>query len=129
MIFSAFITVSVKYGLASHTAEISQTNFVIMLKFLLIAEVFGLVALATGKTSFAITLLRFSLTRRLQWLMWFTIVSFNLVMAVCTLSVFFWCSPPRKSWDASVPGTCWDHRHQSRYAIFTGGMYTLNVWF
>lgn len=119
-IYAAFITASVRYGLGRHVAEVSPSQFVTALKLLLVGEEFATVSLSISKTSFALTLLRLTIVRWQKYLLWFIVVSVNLAFGTCAFVIFFWCSPPSKSWDSSIPGTCWNPRVQSSIAIFVG---------
>ncbi|KAK3321283.1 hypothetical protein B0T19DRAFT_478417 [Cercophora scortea] len=120
VIFSALTIVAVNYGIGRRRARIPPHSLVIALELLYIGRFFGIIALAVSKSSFAVTLLHLVRGPWQRAVIWFIIISLNLVLWVCGLSLFFQCSPVHKAWDLNAPGTCWDSRVQVNIGIGAG---------
>jgi hypothetical protein len=119
--YCGVIITGTAYGLGSHIETVSQRNLVISLKLLYIGNWFVIWAIAVSKTSFAMTLLALVVKRWHVWLLWFSIISLNVIMGVDALMQFTQCTPVDRTWDLSVPGSCWDTRIVINYTIFAGG--------
>ncbi len=91
------------------------------LKLLYIGRFFAIIALAISKTSFAVTLLHLAMVAWQRYLIWFIIITLNLVMWLSALSLFVQCSPVDKAWDLTAPGTCWPSFIQVDIGIAAGG--------
>jgi hypothetical protein len=111
---------STHFALGRHIAEVPQDDLEIGLKLMYIGEFFAIIAVTISKTSFAVTLLRLATQAWHTYLLWFVIVTLNVVMWLCGLFEFIQCSPVEKLWDLDVPGTCWDSHIAVNYAIFSG---------
>lgn len=90
------------------------------IKYMYLGELFALLAMPTGKTSFCVTLLRLTAVQWHKWFIWFIIVTINLTMWAVTVMTFAQCSPVEKLWDISIPGKCWDNRIVIYFSIFVG---------
>lgn len=101
-------------------ADIHPDDLSFAIKVLYAGEFFAIIAVATSKTSFAITLLRLSPKPWQRYVLWFIIVSLNLAMWLCAMFQYLQCSPVNKLWDFTVPGKCWDPMVQIHYAMFAG---------
>ncbi|KAK4159981.1 hypothetical protein QBC43DRAFT_304178 [Cladorrhinum sp. PSN259] len=78
-------------------------------------------AIVWAKTSFAVTLLRLTdgTTRNL---LWFLIISMNIVMGVSAMGPWIQCTPLRRTWDWSVTeGKCWPQGALTKLWMATGG--------
>ncbi|KAK3314369.1 hypothetical protein B0H66DRAFT_504351, partial [Apodospora peruviana] len=118
--YSALTIVAVNNGIGRRRALIPPANLSTALQLLYVGRFFGIIALAVSKSSFAVTLLYLSRNPWQRAVIWFILVSLNLVMWVCGLSLFFQCWPVRKAWDLDAPGTCWDSRVQVNIGIGAG---------
>jgi hypothetical protein len=110
-----------KFGTGSHIAEISHHNLVIALKLLYIGNFFVILAISISKTSFAMTLLGIAVEKWHYWLLWSSIVSVNLIMALDAIFQFTQCTPIDRTWDLTVDGECWDTHIVVYYSMFAGG--------
>ncbi|KAF2801191.1 putative integral membrane protein [Melanomma pulvis-pyrius CBS 109.77] len=120
IIYAALITESVRYGMGKHSVDILPENESPMYKYLFIGEFFSLIAIPTSKTSFTVTLLRLSTRRWQKVLLWFIIVTMNLVMWLCAILLFLQCTPVERNWNKDLKGTCWKSKVQDNYSIFAG---------
>lgn len=120
LIYSALVTVAVKFGLGKHTKDIDRNNFVSMYKFMFMSELFTLVAIPLSKTSFALTLLRLVTQTWHKVFIWFILITMNIAMWLCAILLFVQCKPIAKNWDRKMEGSCWDGAVQDRYSIFAG---------
>ena len=112
---------SCQYGIGRHLADIPASDLVTGLELLYIARFFAIIALAASKSSFAVTLLHFVVETWQRYVIWFVIISLNVTMWFCGLSLFVQCSPVRKGWDTTTPGTCWDTHITVDIGTFAGG--------
>lgn len=106
MLNAVFITISTYYGLGDHIQNVPYANIPPALMWGTFGELCIELSLQAGKTSFAMTLLRLVIHRWQKWLLWFIIISLNVVMGLNAIAIFVWCRPVQKIWDWSVPGTC-----------------------
>ena len=73
-----------------------------------------------SKTSFSITLLRIT-TGRLRWLVWFIIISVNLVLGVSATIHWTQCWPLKKLFNYNMEGTCLPLQVVQSWQIFASG--------
>ena len=80
----------------------------------------SILAVACSKTSFAITLLRLS-DGWMKWFIWSLLILLNTSHYLSAL--FFWvsCNPPAKTYNRTLPGTCWPDYVSRNYSFFVGG--------
>jgi hypothetical protein len=140
LVYTAFIQVSVKYGelfskscnqashsssptgIGAHLKNIDLTQLPLAIKYMYIGELFLIIAVPLGKTSFCITLLRLTQTSWHKWTIWFVLVTHNVTMWAAGIIMFVQCSPVEKLWNIALPGTCWDNRIAIYYSVAVGGM-------
>jgi hypothetical protein len=120
LLSGASTTSSVRLGFGWHIWEVPVENMITMGILSNISGFTSVLALAFSKTAFAITLLRLT-DGPMKWLVWGIIITLNV--AILPSSLVFWirCNPPAKTWDPSVPGTCWPAEPTLVYSIFAGG--------
>ncbi|KAL2007978.1 hypothetical protein VTN00DRAFT_7960 [Thermoascus crustaceus] len=123
-IYTALITLSVKSGLGKHLVDLLHepppANVPLAMKYVLIGEVVAIVGCCLSKTSFAFTLLRIVVEKWQKVLLWFIIISMNLVMDLCALFYVIKCVPVEANWDTSIPAKCWPLEAVNNFAIFAG---------
>ncbi|KAF2266440.1 hypothetical protein CC78DRAFT_147847 [Lojkania enalia] len=120
LIYAAFMTESVRWGLGKHSTNIDAADKIPMYKNLFVGEFFALIAIPTSKTSFAVTLLRLVAKNWQKWFIWFVIISMNVVLWLCGILLFIQCKPIEKNWRKDMPGTCWNSDIQDNYSVFAG---------
>ncbi len=123
--YCGVVIVGTGYGLGSHIETVSPEDRVISLKLLYVGNWFVIWAISVSKTSFAMTLLSLVVKRWHVWILWFSIVSVNVIMGLDAIFQFTQCTPVQRTWDLAVPGTCWDTHTVISYTIFAGGEPTL----
>lgn len=89
-----------------------------------IGELFVLIAMPVGKTSFCVTLLRITTTKWHRRVMWFIMLTLNPAMLVVAAMTFLRCNPIEKAWNYGAPGRCWPRAVIVNYSIFLGGAYS-----
>ncbi|KAK3984894.1 hypothetical protein QBC44DRAFT_251811 [Cladorrhinum sp. PSN332] len=77
-------------------------------------------AIVWAKTSFAVTLLRLT-DGTTKTLLWFLIITMNVVMGVSAMAPWIQCTPVQKTWDWSLEGTCWPNGAMTKLWMATGG--------
>ncbi|KAM7221722.1 hypothetical protein V8F06_002930 [Rhypophila decipiens] len=113
------------YGLGLHFTDILQDMSKLMQlpqanKYLFVGEFFGILGISFAKTSFCFTILRLCVQKWHKALIWFCIVTVNLVMWPCAISFFVGCTPVEKKFDDSVPGHCINTQPIIDFAVFAG---------
>lgn len=115
--FSATAIHGVKFGLGQHNAQNKYHDDGAQLQLtVVIATTFSVLGAALSKTSFAITLLR--LTKGIMRnVIWFAIVSMNVVLVFNIILQFIWCRPASAAWHSGRGGTCWSREFVVYYSV------------
>lgn len=103
-------------------AVVPSANFLPIFLHQNIGTAFVITGAVWSKTSFGLTLLRVT-EGKLKAAMWFMIVSMNVAMGLSALLPWVQCSPIEKSWDNTIPGTCWNSKASFVLAIFASGTF------
>lgn len=118
--FSATATSGTFYGLGLHQMRdggmISSSTVSELQLTVVIATVFSVLGAAWSKTSFAITLLRLT-SGILHYVIWFVIISMNVVLTFNAILQFLWCQPASVAWNSGRGGTCWPQSVIVNYSI------------
>ncbi|CAG8891153.1 unnamed protein product [Penicillium egyptiacum] len=77
-------------------------------------------ACTLGKTSFAVTLLRIVVQGWMVIVLWFVIVTMNIVKILAALFVFLQCKDPRHLWNPMIPSECWPSHVFTNFSLFVG---------
>ncbi|KAK0647991.1 hypothetical protein B0T16DRAFT_455501 [Cercophora newfieldiana] len=101
----AFLTVCTHFDLGKHGEKIKPKNLSPLLKYSYFAGFFSILAAVWSKSSFAITLLGFS-QGRTRKVIWFILISINIVMGGNALLQWIQCWPVPKLW-LGGEGVCW----------------------
>lgn len=75
---------------------------------------------AFGKTSFALTLIRVAAQHWVMVLLWFIIISMNILHMLISIFVFTRCEDPRHLWNPSIPSNCWSAKAFDDLSLFIG---------
>ncbi|KAJ5790453.1 uncharacterized protein N7518_007464 [Penicillium psychrosexuale] len=120
--YAAVSHVAANLGLGQHL-EIVQKNPDNLIQVALlcnIGESLAIIACTLGKTSFAVTLLRIVVRRWMVILLWFVIVTMNIVNILAALFVFLQCKDPRHLWNPMIPSECWPSHIFTHFSLFVG---------
>lgn len=114
-------------GLGRHIAAVEEhpENLINVALLCDIGESLAIMACTLGKTSFAVTLLRIVVQRWMIVLLWFVIVTMNVVNILAALLVFMQCKDPRHLWNAAIPSECWPDKVFTDFSLFVGGKESL----
>ena len=86
-----------------------------------VAQPLVIMSCALGKTSFIITLLRIGSQRWVKFLLWFILVTMNILHIFVAILLFFRCEDPRVLWDTAIETTCWPVDVYLHIMNFIGG--------
>ncbi|AEO63047.1 uncharacterized protein THITE_2014679, partial [Thermothielavioides terrestris NRRL 8126] len=111
---------STTFGVGRHLAALSEHEIIWSGKLLYIGEFFAIIAVAVGKTSFAVTLLGLVIERWQTVLLWSVIVSVNGIMWTCATLLLAQCRPTEKLWNFRLEGECWAPHIFVLYSVFSG---------
>lgn len=92
-----------------------------------VGESLAIMACTLGKTSFAVTLLRIVVHRWMVIVLWFVIVTMNVVNILAALFVFLQCKDPRHLWNPVMPSECWPSDVFTNFSLFVGGKAIFNT--
>lgn len=110
-------------GLGRHIEYIeahSAQDLILVSLMAQIGQTLAIMACTLGKTAFAVTLMRVFIQRWLRAVLWFVIVTMNLVNVLCAIFVFAQCNDPRHLWNNSIPSTCWPDYIFTNFSLFVG---------
>jgi hypothetical protein len=111
----------VHYGLGLSDAVIPIENVFPQSKAAYASGFCSIISLAWSKTSFSLTLLRITSPGWMKWVVWFTIISVNLVLGVNAAFQWLRCWPIAKAWDWNLDGSCVDEKVVEVYQTFAAG--------
>jgi hypothetical protein len=119
----ATLSVMIEQGYGVHPWDGPPfTNFVL----LMVRTTFTVTAASWSKTAFAATMLRF-VDGWMKWVVWFIIVSMNIVMALNAMIGWVSCTPIQKSWNMTMDGTCIDVSVILTIGYVAGGMLLIYI--
>lgn len=130
--YAAVCHVAATIGLGRHLTVVVEENpnHVIDVAMLCdIGEALAIMACTLGKTSFAVTLLRIVVHRWMIIVLWFVIVTMNLVNVLAALFIFVQCKDPRHLWNSAIPSECWPADVFTHFSLFVGGRLCQNSIF
>jgi hypothetical protein len=107
-------------GFGQHVVDINPADIPNLYRFIAVMGVLSIIPISLSKTSFAVTLLRFG-DGRLRTLLWFIIISMNILFGLNGSFIFARCSPIASCWDHSISGTCWPSAVDESFGIIAGG--------
>ncbi|KAK4033022.1 hypothetical protein C8A01DRAFT_50312 [Parachaetomium inaequale] len=117
LVSTAMLTEGVKYGIGMHYEDMDPLKMQLGIIISYGAGFATILGAAWSKTSFAITLLRIS-NGWTTWLVWFIIISVNVVLGVSGTILWIQCWPVRKLW-TDMEATCWPKEIVEHYQTFT----------
>lgn len=120
--YAACCSAAASFGLGRHLEYVARNpNNLIKVALLSdIGEVLAILACTLSKTSFAITLLRIVVQRKMKAILWFIIVTMNFVNVLTAILVFAQCKDPRHLWDPAIPSKCWPTHVFTNLSLFVG---------
>ncbi|KAL8795389.1 MAG: hypothetical protein Q9195_002130 [Heterodermia aff. obscurata] len=125
VICSSIVTADVYHGGGRHYATLSPVNQLLAVKLDWISQPFAIFTCGTGKISVAFLILRIMAKNKYrEWFLYVLIALLVIINAICVGFIFGQCSPARKLWDQSAPGTCLDPSIQRDVAFFQSSFST-----
>ncbi|KXG52263.1 uncharacterized protein PGRI_085470 [Penicillium griseofulvum] len=120
--YAAVCHVAATLGLGEHLEIVQKTpdNLIHVALLCNIGESLAIMACTLGKTSFAITLLRIVVQRWMVIVLWFVIVTMNIINILAALFVFLQCKDPRHLWNPMIPSECWPSHVFTNFSLFVG---------
>src|SRR3569833_590984 len=119
VISGSLVSVLISRGLGHHTWDLTIAQLTSFSPVILVRITLTIIAASLSKTSFAITVLRIAEGRK-RWLLWFIIISMIMALGGAALVVWIGCKPIAKTWDPSIPGTCWPVSTNAAVNVFAG---------
>ncbi|OAA56197.1 hypothetical protein SPI_07808 [Niveomyces insectorum RCEF 264] len=114
-------TWSVAQGEGLHVWDVPVENYSLIGLLGNLTGTFSILAAVWSKTSFALTLLRLMTGRQMRVVLWLAIASINVAMGLNAVFLWVRCMPLVKTWNPTVPGTCWAPQVYPIYGIFAAG--------
>ncbi|KAJ5324197.1 hypothetical protein N7476_002797 [Penicillium atrosanguineum] len=127
--YAAVCHVASTIGLGRHLAFVEENpeNLINVALLCDIGESLAIMACTLGKTSFAVTLLRIVVQRWMIALLWFVIVTMNVINILAALFVFLQCKDPRHLWNPAIPSKCWPDSVFTDFSLFVGGLCSCTI--
>jgi len=116
------LTEGTKFGIGLHYEDMDVEKMPLVSIISYSAGFATILGAAWSKTSFAITLLRLS-EGWVKWVVWYIIISVNLVLGVSATILWIQCWPVEKLWIYELKATCWPVEIVERYQTFTSSAY------
>ncbi|KAL4865996.1 hypothetical protein BDV12DRAFT_173690 [Aspergillus spectabilis] len=120
--YAAVCHAAADVGLGRHIqyVALNPQHLIDVARYSSISQTLAIMACALGKTSFAVTLLRIVIARWMTYLLWFIIITMNIVNTLAAIFVFVQCKDPRTNWDKSIVSKCWPTDVFTNYSLFVG---------
>ena len=127
--YAAIVTAAANQGLGRHIEVVAENPEHLINVALLcdISESLAIMACTLGKTSFAVTLYRIVVQRWMKAVLWFVIITMNLVNVLAAIFVFVQCKDPRHLWNPEIPSKCWPTHVFTDFSLFVGGKSPLSI--
>lgn len=109
---SALLSVSISYGMGRDNDSINKQTLSRLIFFQIASGFATIVATGLSKSSFAMTLLSIMPVvsdtegRKTRMLVWFVLISINLVLGALGTLQWVQCWPPERIWRPDIPGSC-----------------------
>ncbi|KAI4194075.1 MAG: hypothetical protein LQ350_007984 [Teloschistes chrysophthalmus] len=124
MVAQIMITVSTLSGLGNHIGLLWVPQLVKALRWSWIGQIVAIQAIGFGKIAVIAFLLRIqernTKLKKLAWFLYFIAVSNVIINIDQMVLILLQCSPSRKLWNPSVPGTCYHIRRTNNVGYFQG---------
>ncbi|KAJ5920729.1 hypothetical protein N7454_009262 [Penicillium verhagenii] len=122
LLYTIFVTNATHYGLGQLYATVGDpTIYFTAVKYELFSQVAGLMVIGVGKAAVGAFLLRIVRNKIHIWVIWVCLFITAVLTLFASITVIVQCVPVEKSWNPSVPGTCWLN--------FSNVGYTVGSWF
>ena len=112
------ISICIQHGYGRHTSQVSEEDRHINNRLGAAGMLCCTLAAACSKTSFGMTLLRIS-EGWIRRVLWFLIITMDIVLGAFLLIQLIMCRPLAKHWDHSIPGECWDRSVLAKVGLFS----------
>ncbi|KAB8274002.1 hypothetical protein BDV30DRAFT_248592 [Aspergillus minisclerotigenes] len=125
LVYTALTTRGVQMGvIGKHVGDIDDPSKTPeALKLIYIGMIICIISCVLSKTSFAITLLRIVTRTWQKAILWFIIVSMNVIMWLCAICYLLQCKPAAALWRSELMPTadCWPTSIFQTIALTAGG--------
>ncbi|OAQ65979.1 hypothetical protein VFPPC_14271 [Pochonia chlamydosporia 170] len=120
--YAAVLTVAADKGLGRHLEYVAQNpkNVLDVALLSFVSQPLVIMSCAFGKTSFALTLIRVAAQRWVIVVLWFMIISMNVLHILISIFVFTRCDDPRHLWNPTIPSKCWSAEVFDNLSLFIG---------
>lgn len=124
---NALITKAVHFGLGRHIQYLSPPEIMNTIKYQFISQPIGIISPTLGRVSFAIFMLRLvgPTHRAMRWILNVSICVTILINLLTCIIIFAQCRPIEKTWNSTLPGTCWGLTVQVNVSYVQGGINSL----
>ncbi|KAJ6172590.1 hypothetical protein N7470_001657 [Penicillium chermesinum] len=108
ILYTIFVTIATGYGLGRLYEDVGDAaTYVIAVKYEIFSQVAGLMAIGIGKWAVGTFLLRIVRNKYQIAMIWACLAIVSIITVFASVTVVVQCVPVQKSWDHTVPGTCW----------------------
>ncbi|KAJ5747020.1 uncharacterized protein N7511_008716 [Penicillium nucicola] len=122
IVYTVFVTVASTYGLGQKLAAVGDPDvYFTAVKYELFSQVAGLMVIGVGKGAVGVFLLRIVRNHIQIWFIRVCLAITAFITLFASVTVIVRCTPVERSWNPTVPGTCW--------LDFSKVGYTVGSWF
>lgn len=120
-LYTIFVTIATTYGLGRLFAEVGNSaTYFTAVKYELFSQAAGLMSIGIGKLAVGMLLLRIVQNKTQIWFIWLCIAATVFITVFSTVTVIVQCVPVEKSWNPTVPGSCWLDFSKVGYTVGCG---------
>lgn len=108
ILYNIFVSIASVYGLGrKYEAVGNPVIYFTAVKYELFSQVAGIMAIGVGKLAVGAFLLRIVRSKIQIWFIRACIVITIIITLFASITVVVQCTPVQRSWNPTVPGTCW----------------------
>ena len=117
LIAAGMVTAATSYGMGRHEYDLTLPQLSEAIKYNLILQAFGGMAIPLPKLSVAILIVDILRpSRSWVWVLYTSTIALIILAAITTILQFVQCSPVSGFWDLTIPHTCWN---PSEFAVIS----------
>ncbi|KAL2793286.1 hypothetical protein BJX66DRAFT_306446 [Aspergillus keveii] len=122
ILYTIFVTIASVYGLGRLAADIGNMDIYFeAVKYEIFSQFAGIMLIGVGKCAVGMFLLRIIRNKIQIAFIYVCLVITVIITLFASIVVIVQCSPVERSWNPTVPGTCWIN--------FSNVGYTVGSWF
>lgn len=108
IVYTVFVTIATTYGLGRLFAEVGDAEvYSVAVMYEVFSQVAGLMVIGVGKCAVGGFLLRLVRHPIQKGFIWAFLAGTVFITLFASITVVIQCIPVQKTWNSTLPGTCW----------------------